>query len=374
MEITFWISLITLIYIYIGYPCLLTIVAAIKSKPVSKRQIELPVSIIVPAYNEEAVIRVKIENLLSLEYPREKVEFIIVSDGSSDNTVKIASEYRKKGITVIDFPQRRGKPAILNDIVPKVKGEIVIFSDASSLLSKKSISKLVRNFNDPDVGCVCGDYKFSFTDCSLRGKGESLFVKYELFIKRKEAQIGSVLGLHGALYAIRKNLFQNLAIDTINDDYILPAKIVLMGFRSVFEQEAVAFEKEGLSVNAEFERRVRMSAGNWQMLHQLKSLLNPLRGMIFVEFLSHKILRTLTPVLLLAFFISSGLISRNAYASIFFMQVFFYLAALLGYFLNLKKLYLKLFYVPFYFCISNIAVALGLFKFLLGIQGVKWKR
>lgn len=374
MKIIFWASLIILFYIYLGYPILLIFLSFIRNKPVRKDNIEPSISIIIPAYNEEAVIEAKIKNVLSLDYPKEKLEIIVASDGSTDRTTNIAKAYLAEGIKLFDFALRRGKPAMLNETVPKAKGEIILFSDASSILDKNTIRKLVRSFNDPSVGSVCGDYKFGYSDLSLRGRGEGLFVKYELFIKKKEAQIGSVLGLHGAIYAIRKELYPNLEVDAINDDYIIPAKIVEKGFRSVFEEEAVAYEIQNLTVEGEFRRRIRTAAGNWQQLNQLKSLFNPLRGMIFIEFFSHKILRALTPMLLIIVFICNNFIKGGIYKSLFISQILFYTVALMGYMLEKRKVYLKLFYAPFYFCMSNVAAAVGFIKFLVGTQGVKWQR
>jgi cellulose synthase/poly-beta-1,6-N-acetylglucosamine synthase-like glycosyltransferase len=348
--------------------------AIFKDKPVKKGIIQPFVSLVIPAYNEEMVIEQKIKNALSLDYPKEKLEIIVVSDGSTDATADIIRKYISEGIKLFDFPLRRGKPAVLNEVIPQAKGEIIVFSDASSIFKKDALEKLVRNFCDSQVGCVCGDYKFGYTDSSLRGKGESLFVKYELFLKRKEAQVGSVLGLHGAIYAIRKELYTVLKINTINDDYIIPAKIVENGFRSVFEAEAIAYEIQKVNVEKEFRRRIRISIGNWQQLTQLKSLLNPLRGMIFIEFMSHKVLRSSTPVLLFILFFSNTLIHEMTYRLIFLGQVLFYLIAIMGYLLEQKKVYFKLFYAPFYFCMSNLAVAIGFLKFLSGKQEVKWQR
>ncbi len=374
MQVIFWSALITIIYIYIGYPAMLLILSFLRNKPVKKADIEPNVSVVIPAYNEELVIEEKIRNTLSLDYPREKLEIIIASDGSTDATADIVKKYVEHGIRLFDYPARRGKPGVLNEIVPQARGEIIIFTDASGMLENSAVRKLVRNFGDPLVGCVCGDYKFSHPDSTLRGQGESMFVKYELFIKKKEAQIGSILGLHGAIYAIRKELYFNLEEDTINDDYIIPARIVERGFRSVFEEEAVVYERQGLDMGGEFRRRIRMAAGNCQLLYRLKPLLNPLRGMIFIEFFSHKVLRTMTPPLLIMLFISNIFLTGKIYTFIFLSQVSFYALAIAGYAMERKRVYLRYFYAPFYFCMSNIAVALGMLRFLCGTQGVRWQR
>ncbi|MFZ5800482.1 MAG: glycosyltransferase family 2 protein [Candidatus Omnitrophota bacterium] len=367
MKILFWICFSTLLYIYFGYPLLLTLLSTLFKRPVDKGDLQPTVSVIIPAYNEEKVIAEKIKNIFAIDYPKERFEVIIASDGSTDRTADIAKEFENDGARLLACAKRRGKPAVLNEVIPKARGEIIVFSDASSFFKPDAVRKLVRNFEDGEVGCVCGDYKFGYDDQSLRGQGEGLFVKYELFLKKQEAQLGSVLGLHGAIYAIRKNLFQRLPAQAINDDYIIPARIVAKGFRSVFESEAVAYEKEWPTLENEFSRRVRIAAGNWQQLKVLKFLLNPLRGMAFLEFVSHKVLRTLTPFLLLAMLISS----RHLFLT---LQLWFYTAAFAGYILEKRGRRFKTFCVPFYFCFSNLAVAVGFWKFLFGKQEVKWRR
>lgn len=343
-------------------------------RPVDKNGHFPTISVIIPAHNEEAVIGEKIKNILALDYPKERLEIIVASDGSTDRTVEITRQFENEEVRLFVFAKRRGKPAVLNEVVPKAKGQIIVFSDASSFFKADAVKKLASNFEDGEVGCVCGDYKFGYEDTTLRGQGEGLFVKYELFLKKKEAQLGSVLGLHGAIYAIRKTLFQRLPAQAINDDYIIPARIVAKGFRSVFEIEAVAYEKDRPTLENEFLRRARIAAGNWQQLKVLKFLLNPLRGMAFVEFISHKVLRTMTPFLLLAMLIFSAL-SRGIFCQFFFAaQLWFYAAAFAGYVLEKRKQPLKILSAPFYFCFSNLAVAVGFWRFLTKTQKVRWRR
>jgi poly-beta-1,6-N-acetyl-D-glucosamine synthase len=374
VKLLFWVSALTLFYVYLGYPLLLVVLSFLRQVPVRKSEIYPSVTLIIPAYNEEAVIRDKLDNAFSLDYPLEKLEVILASDGSSDATVQVAESYVNKGLTLLEFRERRGKPSVLNDAVTAANGEIVVFSDASSLLGPGAIRKLVANFSDPQVGCVCGDYRLAYTDDSMRGQGEGLFVRYELFLKRKEAQIGSLLGLHGAIYALRKELYAPLPPDIINDDYIIPATIVCRGFRAVFEEEAIAYEKEQSDLQSEFRRRVRIATGNMQQMRHLAFLFNPMMGMPFLQFLSHKVLRTTTPFLLASLFLSNMLVDGLFYAALFSMQVLFYLSAFVGYILEKKHTHIKLLSSVFYFCLANVGVAIGVIAFFTrGVQ-VKWRR
>ncbi|MFH1868334.1 MAG: glycosyltransferase family 2 protein [Candidatus Omnitrophota bacterium] len=372
MSFIFWFSFITLIYIFIGYPLILTVYAAIRKKTFKKEDIEPSVTLIIPAYNEEKVIEEKIKNSLSIDYPKDKLEIIIASDGSTDNTTKIVKKYEESSITLHDHKERRGKPQVLNDAVGKARGEIIVFSDASSIFDKDAVKKLVRNFADERVGCVCGDYKFGYEHETSRSKGEGLYVRYELFIKRKEAQAGTLLGLHGAIYAIRKGLYTPLKPDMINDDYVVSAKIVEAGHMSVYEEEAVAYEKTCASRKQEFYRRMRIAAGNYQFIPELKELLNPFKGMIFVEFVSHKLLRTLAPFFLLLMFLASYFAPGDFFKSIFIMQALFYIVAFIGALLESLNIHIKYLYVPYYFCLSNLAVMMGFFRFVTGKHSIRW--
>jgi poly-beta-1,6-N-acetyl-D-glucosamine synthase len=374
VKFAFWLCLLVLIYVYIGYPILLVAISSIRKKPVKKAESFPSVTLIIPAYNEERVIREKLHNAFSLDYPKEKLQIILASDGSSDHTVPLSRVYREQGLTLLDYPERRGKPGVLNDAVQEAAGEIIVFSDASSLLGPDAVRKLVQNFNDPQVGCVCGDYKLAYTDKSLRGQGEGLFVRYELFLKKKEAEIGSVLGLHGAIYAFRKEIYVALPADAINDDYILPAMIVSRGYRAVFEEEAVAYEKEQSDLRSEWRRRVRIAAGNVQQMRHVAFLFNPLRGMLFVQFLSHKVLRTMTPFALMLLFVSNMALTGPFYESLLYLQILFYFLALVGYACEKSDVRIKVLSSLFYFCLANVAVAVGVLKYVTRGAEVKWQR
>ncbi|MCM8812067.1 MAG: glycosyltransferase family 2 protein [Candidatus Omnitrophica bacterium] len=373
MRDLFWVSFAALFYIYIGYPLLIWGLALLFGREPKKEGITPAVSFLIPAYDEEIQIEEKLRNTLGLDYPQEKLEIVVASDGSTDKTNAIVERYRSKGIRLIRMDHHVGKSAMLNMIVPHLKGEIIVFSDTSSHLEPGALKNLVRNFADPRVGCVCGLYRLAGS-ADLRSEGEGLYWKYETFIKRQESRLHSILGAHGALYAIRKDLFEPLSGFSINDDYLIPMKIVSAGYRAVYEPEAVAWEKEMASVEGEFARRRRIAAGNCQQVVELRRMLNPLLGWTALSFFSHKVLRTLAPLFMIALFISGFWLPAGLAKSVFLLQSLFYLAAYAGYFCQQKGLPIPVLSPVFYFCFGNFAMLAGLFRYLLSGKRVAWDR
>ena len=391
----FWLSIFGIFYSYIGYFFVLRFLTKSKhysvespenfenyasslAKPgLNNNEIKLPsVSVIVPAYNEEKVIRDKIENCLWLSYRTEKLEIIIASDGSTDKTNKIAEEYAEQGVKLIAYKERSGKTQLINKTVPKTNGEIIVLSDASSLLSIDSIQILVRHFFNAKVGCVSGTYKLVNSNDTARSSGESVYWKYEALLKAHESRLHSILGAHGAIYAFRKELFQNIPPYVINDDYILPMKIVEQGYKVVYERDALGVEIAQTNLANEFKRRVRIMAGNFQQIFLLKQLLNPFRGIISFEFFSHKVMRLISPFLQVLILIINLLLIdvHQFYHFVLIAQVIFYCASLVGWYLERINKKIKLLYIPFYFNFGNITVFWGIYRFLTGKQTVKWEK
>ncbi|MBN1350589.1 glycosyltransferase family 2 protein [candidate division KSB1 bacterium] len=334
------------------------------------------VSIIIPAYNEAKVIRDKIENCLWLSCQRSKLEIIIASDGSDDRTVEIANEYKPHGVKVIDYKERTGKTILVNRTVPKANGEIIILSDASSLLSIDSIQILVRHFFNNEIGCVSGTYKLIDKDDSGRSAGEGAYWKYEAMLKANESKVNSILGAHGAIYAFRKELFQPAPPQAINDDYIIPMQIVQQGYKVIYEKDAIGIEIAETDLKHEFKRRIRIMAGNFQQIYLLKGLLNPFRSHIAFQFFSHKFMRLLAPFLQIVVFVVNLLLFsfHPFYRFTLFAQVLFYVASLMGYLLANKKRKIKLLYIPFYFNFGNLAAFAGLYRYIAGQQSAKWEK
>lgn len=336
------------------------------------------ITIIIPAFNEERIIREKMENCLWLSYKREKLEIIVASDGSDDRTNEIVRQYAANdpAIKLFAYPVRRGKTAVLNDAIPKAVGEIIVLCDASSLLSIDSLQMLARHFYDEKIGCVSGTYKLVEIDQDTHGSSEGAYWRYETAIKASQGKLQSLLGAHGALYAFLKKTFQPLPTNAINDDYLISARIMAQGYKAVYEVEAVGLELARSDRAGEFKRRVRIMAGNFQQVAMLKYLLHPRHKQIAFHFISHKVLRLLVPflmLLLLAINIPLALHS-SFFRVLLYAQGLFYLCALLGYVLERRGLHCKLFYIAFYFNLINLSTFFGFYRYLLGKQSVKWER
>jgi len=354
-KLLFWISAGTVVYVYFGYPLVLWVFSVFFRALSQTKPIEPSVSLLVAAYNEAAVIGAKMQNALTLDYPAQQLEIVVASDGSTDATAHVVRSFVEGTpggrVRLLDFPQNRGKVATLNDAVPRLTGEIVVFSDASSMLAPDSLRKLVQYFADPRVGGVSGVYRVLKKDQSQLGAQEDLYWKYETFLKVQEAKLGGFTGAHGSLYAIRRAEYPFPAADTINDDFIIPMRIQERGYRIAYEPAAVAYEEahemEG------FSRRVRITAGNIGQLREVKSLLWPLRPVSLFCLLSHKAGRLLVPPAMVVLAIVNLMLWRDpVYKWFLWAQVLFYGAAALGALVKLRPRFLRL---PYYFCMINSA-------------------
>jgi cellulose synthase/poly-beta-1,6-N-acetylglucosamine synthase-like glycosyltransferase len=298
-SILFCLSIGVLAYVYFGYPVLLRVLVAIRgTRPVRRDDTPRRVSFVISAYNEGAVIRRKLENALSLDYPRQLLEIVVISDGSSDDTDAIVLEYAARGVKLAAQKDRRGKTAGLNNTVPHLTGDIIVFSDANAMYQPDALRKLVRNFADPDVGCVTGEARYLKNGQTTADVGERMYWNYEMQVKRRETALGSVVGGDGAIYAIRKPLWKTLPETAIND-FLNPLQIVSAGWRSVYEPEAVCYEETAAGIRREYKRRVRIVSRSWRAIFQAPGVLNPFRvGFFALSILSHKVIRWLSAVFL----------------------------------------------------------------------------
>ena len=348
----FWISVAFPLYVYIGFPLLLWLLAALVRRAPRKQPIEPSVSLLIAAYNEAAVIADKIRNSLALDYPAEKLEVVVASDGSEDATAEIVRSFEAGSggrVRLLNYPQNRGKMAVLNDAIRELRGNIVAFSDATSMLAADSLRTLVQSFSDPSVGAASGVYRLLKKDQAQLGAQEDVYWKYETFLKVQEARLGAFTGAHGSLFAIRRALYPFPSANTINDDFTIPMRILERGHRVAYEPAAVAFEEahemEG------FSRRVRITAGNIEQLREVKSLLWPPRPFVLFCLLSHKTGRLLVPVfMLIALATNLALRGQFPYDGLLIAQALFYSLAVLGGTVDLKPKILRL---PYYFCVVN---------------------
>lgn len=371
IEILFWLLAGTAVYVYAGYPVVLAGLARLFPNPVRQAPIEPPVSLLVAAYNEADVIGAKIDNALSLDYPADRLEVVIASDGSTDGTPEVALRHAEPTrVRVVAYPENRGKLAVLNDTVPTLSGEIVAFSDASSMLAPDALRILVASFADPKVGAVSGIYRVRKAEATRLGGQEDLYWKYETFLKVQEAKLGSILGCHGSLYAIRKSLYPSPEPGTINDDYVIPIRILQRGFRIGYETGAVAYE-EAHEMSG-FSRRVRIMTGNIEQLREMGAMLRPLRPLTLFFFLSHKLGRLLVPFCMVGLVVTNlMLLDRPLYRVTAALQAAFYLLSLVG---GIWRIRPKILRLPYYFTMINAATFAGMYFVTFGRHRMVWKR
>lgn len=380
MIFIFWLIFGLIFYAYIGYPIFLFVLSKFFNQNEQKELNETNewpnVSLIIAAYNEEQIIASKIENCLAIEYPRKLLTVWIASDGSSDSTNDIVKKYMAmhENIYLLEF-QRTGKSGILNETMKSINDEIVVFSDANTEYSTDSIKKLIKYFKRLDVGCVSGRLVYRNPGESISGKGESLYWKYETVLKKMESKLGYVAGANGAIYAIRRELFEPFPPRTVNDDFTLSMKIVMKGFKSIYEENAIVYEDVAPTMESEFNRHVRDGAGHYIAIVYLLGLLNPFLGLRSFIYLSHRILRWMVPFLLIIIFILNIFLFKDIiYMILFVLQTLFYLLAIIGLGIN-KKIKLSFFiYIPFYFCNLNLALFIGFLKAITNSQRTTWER
>jgi poly-beta-1,6-N-acetyl-D-glucosamine synthase len=371
-SILFWTALFLLAYLYVGYPLAAWLRAHLWPKPHHCNASASMVTVIVVAHNEQDRIAARLENLLALEYPRDRLEIVLASDGSTDATVDRARRYRDAGVRMRPFRQRRGKAAVLNDVVPSARGDIVVLADARQRFDPGAIRALVANFADPNVGAVSGELMLTPAqrDAAV-GDGVSFYWRYEKFIRRHESRAGSTVGATGAIYAIRRTLFEPIPADTILDDVVIPLRIARRGYRVLFEPAARAYDSAGATAREEFVRKVRTIAGTFQLFARERWLFNPRRNRLWFETISHKGLRLLAPALQVAVLIAGvGLLALPLYRSILVAQLVFYGAAIGGY----TPRRVRVLTVPYTICLLNWATIVGFVRFVTRRQQVTWER
>ena len=360
-------------YTYIGYPLLITIIAGFKKKEIIGRIRSYPtVSVIIPVFNEADVIENKIKNCLQIKYPEEKLEILISSDGSTDNTVKIVEKYTDRGIEFFSNKQRRGKPYTINKLVKQASGEILFFTDARQLINSDALIKLVRNFQDQKVGCVSGELIYRKTS-SITGRGVGLYWEYEKYLRRKESDVYSMIGATGAIYACRKELFEPLPEDIVLDDIYTPLVVVRKGYRAIFDRKARAFDDVSITPREEHVRKKRTLFGNYQIFFRMPYMLNPFKSKLALQIISHKLFRVIMPFFMLSCFLSNFMLSALPFYNLLFAaQSFFYILALSE--ALFRRRLKKIFGIPYLFCLSNFSALAGLWSFLFNRQNVKWEK
>lgn len=371
----FWLAIAWLVYAYVGFPVLVVAVGALRRRRVRARAITPPVSMLIPAYNEADVIAEKLANTLALDYPAERLQVIVASDGSSDETAAIAANHR--GVDVLALP-RQGKVRTLNRAVEHARGDILVFTDANTLCEPGALRALAANFADPDVGGVAGHTSYRVErGAESSGEGERLYWSYDTLLKQLESQTGSIVSAHGGLYAIRRALWTPIADAGVTDDFAISTEVVARGYRLVFEPAARAIECTVKQARHEFGRRVRLMTRGLRGVLLRRDLLNPFRfGFYAVTLFSHKVARRLVPVALAALLLTSLALSATGpfYRSAAVVQLAFYTLAAAGYALRRRPLgRWALLYIPFYYVMANLACGIACLRLLRGHRIEVWQ-
>jgi cellulose synthase/poly-beta-1,6-N-acetylglucosamine synthase-like glycosyltransferase len=374
----FWGCAALIVYTYFVYPVLLIVLAALRRGPIAPRDLNdaaLPsVSVLVVAPNEESVIRERIENLLALDYPKDKLELVIASDSSRDRTVAIVKEYIGQSIRLYAFTARTGKAAVLDSVIPQLTGSIAVLSDANTMMDRLAVRRLVRWFQNEQVGVVCG--KLVLTDPVTGSNVDSLYWRFETLLKRCEGKLGALLGANGGIYAIRRSVFRGVRHDTIVDDFVIPLLArVRTGCGIIYDESAIAYEETPPEIAVEFRRRARIGAGGFQSIALLWPLLDPRKGWIALTFASHKVLRWTCPFFLIGL-VAANLVLANVgfYGVTLVAGLLLGAVALLGQYLSLGSSAGRALRLTTMFATMNAALLVGFFRWASGRQRAAWDR
>lgn len=371
----FWGSVLWVLYTYVLYPLILLLMSAGKRAVRHNAPETWPqVSLVIAAHNEEAVLREKLENSLALDYPPDRVQIIVASDGSTDATESIAAAFEGRGVVLHRVEERGGKTQAQNEAVCLAQGEFLVFSDANSIYDAQALKRIIEPFADTTVGCVCGELRYANPEGDAAGKGEGVYWRYEQFLKRRESALSSTLGANGSIYALRRDLFEELDADIISD-FIMPVRVWRRGFRVVYEPSAVAEERSGGTFTDEFHRRTRIIARSLRGLWAERGVLNPFaHGWFAVQMISHKLMRWTVPLAMIVAFASNALLRDIAPYSFFFdAQVVLYGLAFMGNVWPAGLGRLAIFYIPAHFVAINAGALLGLLRFLSGRRYRIWQ-
>lgn len=374
-AVVFWSCLALIAFSYIGYPIIIACLAACfgKRSQIQQEPGDLPlVSLLIAAHNEEAEIEERIRSALAMDYPPGRLEIVIASDGSSDATPAIVRRYEERGVRLLDYPMRRGKAAVLNAAMAEVTGDIIVLSDANTHMEPQALKRIVRWFADPQTGVVCG--RLVLHDPERGRNVDSVYWKYETFLKKNESRLGALLGANGAIYAIRRECYRPIPAGTIVDDFVIPllAKMAT-GCSIIYDCEARAHEVTPNAIVSEFHRRSRIGAGGLQSLGLLWPLLNPRRGWIAFTFFSHKLLRWACPFFLLALLGSNiALADAPLYCWLLIGQMAFYVVSVLAAFLPARPRLLRPLRLTTMFIGMNTALLVGYWRWLRGRQKGIW--
>lgn len=376
VSILFWVSIGLVAYTFIGYPMVLAVWSTLRPRRWRQEPCEPAVSIVISAYNEAALIVRKVQNLLALDYPRNGVEILVGSDGSTDGTGERLLEVSDERLHVFDFPQRRGKPAVLNALVPRALGEIVVLCDVRQTFEQGVLRALVRSFADPRVGAVSGEVILTTEGETLVTEGSGLYWRYETFIRSRECLVDSSIAVTGPIYAVRKELFEPIPPDTLVEDLLIPLRIARRGYRVIVDPEARAFDSAFATAGQESTRKVRTLAGNFQLFARERWLFNPFKNRLWWQTLSHKGLRLLiAPLQVTLLILNVALLAASPlYKMVMLGQLMFYAGALAGCVLPRHWRKPVAITFPYFFCLLSWTTVLAFLRSITKRQPVTWQK
>jgi cellulose synthase/poly-beta-1,6-N-acetylglucosamine synthase-like glycosyltransferase len=375
VQVVFWLSVAALVYTYLGYPLLLWLMSRLRARRIEAAPFTPFVSIIITAYNEERDLRAKLENTLSLDYPTGKLEILVASDCSSDATDDIAREFAAQGVRLYRQPKREGKTAAQNAAIERVSGEIVVFSDATTLYRPDVLRVMTPNFADKSIGCVAGKLIYVDPGDTSVGSGAKSYWSYETFLKTHESRVCSLIGASGCLYAVRRSAYVPLYPEACSD-FIIATKMVEQGLRAVYEPNAICTEETNQRSDKELRMRVRVITQTFTDLWRHRHMMNPRRsGFYAAQLISHKVMRYLVPVFLLLMFAASAYLAPQSqlFAILLVAQSAFYILALLGWLLERLGWRTQVLALPYYFVLANLASVFAAYQFLRGERYASWE-
>ena len=373
LELLLWGSLLVLTYTYLGYPMLLGVWSRFGRKPVKRQRVTPSVSIVIAAWNEAERLLARIENCLKQRYPAELLDVLVVSDGSTDDTEAVVRRFASRRVTLVTLPERQGKAVALNHGVAAASGDIIVFGDARQNFTTAAVAELVSNFADPCVGAVTGELILESDPDRAGAQAVGLYWRIEKWIRRSEGAVDSVVGVTGAIYAIKRDVFEPLPAGTILDDLLIPMRIAMRGYRVVFERGAQAFDRVSRDYQEEFSRKVRTLAGNYQAISLCPDLIKPWRNRLFFQYVSHKVCRLAAPFALVALLASSIALMESGYVYLLVAQAGGYALALAGWGLAKVGARERLTAAAFTFFMLNYAALVGAIRFAKGDGGL-WRK
>jgi len=383
LELIFWLCLGTIFYSYVGYAIVLIVLLKLKKRMHQPDAVHLSdftpdVTLIIAAYNERDYIEAKVRNSMELDYPPERLQIMVVTDGSTDGTPEVLEKF--DNIIVLHESTRSGKVAAINRAMNYVTTPFVVFSDANTMLNRAALREIMQHYQHSKVGAVSGEKRIQQTDKDdAGGAGEGLYWKYESFLKRLDAELYSIVGAAGELFSVRTALFEQVEADTILDDFIITLRIASKGYRVMYEPNAYALETPSASISDELKRKIRISAGGFQSIARLKNLLNPLQhGILSFQYISHRVLRWAVNPFALFFLMPLNFIlyktMGGGYTCLFIGQLVFYLLAAIGWYFEDKKIHYKILFIPLYFVFMHYAAILGFIRYVRKKQSPLWEK